>query len=104
MPSSAEITISEYADCLMIILSLCDLADIEIVNLSQISETNIVQLFIKLHNLTSQITMNLNKELLLEIVSNLVALSNLLEFSDKELEEYCEAKMNKTLKMISEQI
>ena len=60
--------------------------------------------FIKLNNLASQITMKINKELLLEILSNLLNLSKLLGFTDKELEDNCILKMNKTLAMISEKV
>jgi len=101
-PSSAEITIAEYADCLMIALSLCDLANIQINNLPKVEEENIVKQFIKLNYLASQVTIELDQNLLLEILSNLLNLSKLLKFTDKELEEYCELKMNKTLAMISE--
>lgn len=47
-PSSAEKIIAEYADCLMITLPFCDLANIEIKNLPEPSEKNMVELFIKL--------------------------------------------------------
>lgn len=100
-PSPAEITIPEYADCLMITLCLCDLANVDISNLPQTSENDMIKLFIKLHNLASQLTFNLDKKLLLEILSNLLNLSKLLGFSDSELEENCSIKMKKTLTMIS---
>ena len=46
--------------------------------------------------------MNLKqKEKLLKILSNLVAISKLLNYSDDELNDYCIEKMNKTLNMIS---
>lgn len=101
-PSSSEIIIAEYADCLMITLCFCDLAKIEIENMPVISENNIVQLFIKLNYLVPQITMELKEKLLLEILSSLLHLSTLLGFSDEELEKYCFKKMNKTLNMVSE--
>lgn len=103
-PSPAEITIPEYADCLMITLCLCDLANIEINNLINIKEDDMVKIFIKLNYLASQITMDLNEKLLLEILSYLLKLSKLLGFTDNQLEEYCFDKMERTLKMITEQI
>ncbi len=45
--------------------------------------------------------MNLEKENLLKILSNLVAISKLLNYSDDELNDYCIENMNKTLHMIS---
>lgn len=103
-PSPAEITIPEYADCLMITLCLCDLANIEINNLINIKEDDMVKIFIKLNYLASQITMDLNEQLLLEILSHLLKLAQLLGFTDNQLEEYCFNKMEKTLKMITEQV
>ena len=102
-PSSAEIIISEYADCLMIILGLCDSADIELIDLPETNETDIIKVFIKLHNLATQITIDIDKNLLLEILSNLLVLPKLLGLTDKEVEEYCNKKMDKTLVFISEE-
>ena len=44
----------------------------------------------------------LNEEKLLKSLSNLLAISNLLNYSDDDLNNYCIEKMNKTLNMISE--
>ena len=52
-------------------------------------------------NIASSLTMDLEKEKLLKILSNLVAISKLLNYSDGELNDYCIEKMNKTLSMIS---
>jgi dimeric dUTPase (all-alpha-NTP-PPase superfamily) len=100
-PSDVEVIAAEYTDCLMIILCFCDLANIEINDLPEIYEKDIVKQFIKLNNLASQITMGIDKQLLLEILSNLLNLSALLKFNDSELEKYCTLKMDKTLAMIS---
>lgn len=102
--SSQEIIIAEYADCLMITLCFCDLANIKLSNLSKIAETDIVKLFIKLHNLASKITINLDEMLLLEILSNLLILPILLDLEAGVVEEHCYKKMEKTLKMISEDV
>lgn len=100
--SSPDITIPEFADCLMITLCFCDLADIEEVKIENIEEKDMVKLFIQANKIASSLTMNLEKEKLLKILSYLVALSKLLNYSDDELNDYCIRKMNKTLKMISE--
>lgn len=99
-PSSAEVTIAEYADCLMITLCLCDLSNIEIDNLREVNEKDIVQQFIKLNFLASQIKMDIDHGLLRDILSNLLNLSKLLGFNEEEIEKYCELKMDKTLNMI----
>ena len=99
-PSDVSITLAEYADCLMITLCFCDLANLQINTLPKVKETDIVQQFVKLNNLASQITINNNGKLLLKILSNLINLSKLLGYTDKEIEEFCEIKMNKTLAMV----
>ena len=100
--SAPEVTIPEFADCLMITLCFCDLANIDIIEIEEIKEKDMVKLFIEANKLASTITINLNKETLLKILSHLIALSKLLGYSEEELNHYCLEKMNKTLKMISE--
>ena len=100
-PSSPEITIPEFADCLMITLCFCDLANIDEIKIENINEKDMVKLFIETNIIASSLTMNLEKEKLLIILSNLVAISKLLDYSEEELNKYCIEKMNKTLKMIS---
>ena len=99
--SSPDITIPEFADCLMITLCFCDLANIDEIKIENINEKDMVKLFIETNNIASSLTMNLEKEKLLTILSNLVAISKLLNYSDDELNDYCIKKMNKTLNMIS---
>ena len=99
--SSPEITIPEFADCLMITLCFCDLAKIDEIKVEKIDEKDMVKIFIETNIIASSLTMNLEKEKLLKILSNLVAISKLLDYSEEELNKYCMEKMNKTLKMIS---
>ena len=100
--SSPDITIPEFADCLMITLCFCDLANIDEIKIENIDEKDMVKLFIETNIIASSLTMNLEKEKLLKILSNLLAISNLLNYSDDDLNNYCIEKMNKTLNMISE--
>lgn len=100
--SSPDITIPEFADCLMITLCFCDLANIDKIKIENIDEKDMVKLFIETNIIASSLTMNLEKEKLLKILSNLLAISNLLNYSDDDLNNYCLEKMNKTLNMISE--
>ena len=100
--SSPDITIPEFADCLMITLCFCDLANIDEIKIENIDEKDMVKLFIETNIIASSLTMNLEKEKLLKILSNLLAISNLLNYSDDDLNNYCLEKMNKTLNMISE--
>lgn len=85
----------------MITLCFCDLANIDEIRIEDVGEKDMVKLFIEANKIASSLTMNLEKEKLLKILSNLVAISKLLNYSDDELNDYCIEKMNKTLNMIS---
>ena len=100
--SSPDITIPEFADCLMITLCFCDLADIDNLVIEKIDETDIVKLFIDTNRLASSLTINIDKDVILKILSNLLAISKLLDYTEEELNKYCLVKMEKTLKMIRE--
>lgn len=99
--SSPDITIPEFADCLMITLCFCDLANVDEIIIEDIHEKDMVKLFIDTNRIASSLTMNLDKQKLLKILSYLVAISKLLNYSDDELNDYCIEKMNKTLNTIS---
>ena len=99
--SDPEITISEFADCLMITLGFCDLANINDIILEESNNEDMVELFLETHRLVSTLSKNLEKEILFKILSNLLAISKLLNYTDKQLHDFCINKMNKTLEMIS---
>jgi len=99
--SSPDITISEFADCLMITLCFCDLANIEKITIAEINGKDMVNLFIETHKIASMLSIDLDKEKLFKILSNLLAISKLLNYSDEQLYECCINKMDKTLNMIS---
>lgn len=99
--SSPEITIAEFADCLMITLCFCDLANIETLIIDKTEEENMVSLFIETYKITATLSIDLEKEKLMKILSNLLSISKLLNYSDEQLYNYCINKMDKTLNMIS---
>ena len=98
--SDPEITISEFADCLMITLGFCDLSNIDDLVIKENNNKNIVELFLETHRLVSTLSKNLEKEILFKILSNLLAISKLLNYTDKQLYDFCINKMDKTLEMI----
>ena len=99
--SSPDITIPEFADCLMITLCFCDLANIDKLVISEVDEKNMVNLFIETYKIASTLSFDLDREKLLKILSNLLAISKLLGYTDEQLYDYCISNMDKTLNMIS---
>lgn len=99
--SSPDITIPEFADCLMITLCFCDLANVDKLVISEVDEKNMVNLFIETYKIASTLSLDLDREKLLKILSNLLAISKLLGYTDAQLYDYCISKMDKTLNMIS---
>ena len=99
--SSLDITIPEFADCLMITLCFCDLANVDKLFISEVDEKNMVNLFIETYKIASTLSLDLDREKLLKILSNLLAISKLLGYTDAQLYDYCISKMDKTLNMIS---
>ena len=99
--SSPDITIPELADCLMITLCFCDLANVEKLIIEETNQKDMVSLFIDTHKIASSLSIDLEKEKLFKILSNLLAISKLLNYTDNQLYEYCINKMDKTLNMIS---
>ena len=99
--SPKEITIPEFADCLMITLCFCDLANIDTIQIEDINEKDMVKLFIEANKIASNLTKDLEKTQLLKILSILINISKLLGYSEQELMEYCFLKMNRTLDRVS---
>ena len=66
--SSPDVTIPEFADCLMITLCFCDLADVEKLIIEEINEKDMVKLFIETHKIASTLSIDLDKEKLFEVL------------------------------------
>lgn len=98
--SPADITIAELADCLMLALCFCDLSNIEKLELVNVLEEDMVKLFIETNALASQLTIDIDKKIVLRILSNLLKIASMLNYTDEELELNCLNKMDKTLKMV----
>lgn len=100
-PNNAKTIIYEYTDVLTNALCFINLADIEIEveKLPKVEEKDINKQFIILHSLISKITMELDKTLLLEILSNLLNLAKLLDYPDEEMDKYIFEKLNQTFKL-----
>lgn len=95
-----EKTIKEYADCLMITLGFCDIANVDINKVKIPDGDDVVIHFIKIAKAASKIRPNLSENNLLEILGRLLKISILLEFTDEDIEKYCFSKMEYTLSMI----
>ena len=84
----------------MITLGFCDLSNIDDLIIKENNNKNMVELFLETHRLVSTLSKNLEKEILFKILSNLFTIAKLLNYTDKQLNDFCINKMNKTLEMI----
>lgn len=85
----------------MITLGFCDLSNIDDLIIKENNNKNMVELFLETHRLVSTLLKNLEKKILFKILSNLFTIAKLLNYTDKQLNDFCINKMNKTLEMIS---
>lgn len=85
----------------MITLGFCDLSNIDDLIIKENNNKNMVELFLETHRLVSTLSKNLEKKILFKILSNLFTIAKLLNYTDKQLNDFCINKMNKTLEMIS---
>ena len=85
----------------MITLGFYDLSNIDDLIIKENNNKNMVELFLETHRLVSTLSKNLEKEIVFKILSNLFTIAKLLNYTDKQLHDFCIDKMNKTLEMIS---
>lgn len=85
----------------MITLGFYDLSNIDDLIIKENNNKNMVELFLETHRLVSTLSKNLEKKILFKILSNLFTIAKLLNYTDKQLNDFCINKMNKTLEMIS---
>lgn len=85
----------------MITLGFYDLSNIDDLIIKENNNKNMVKLFLETHRLVSTLLKNLEKEILFKILSNLFTIAKLLNYTDKQLYDFCIDEMNKTLEMIS---
>ena len=95
-PSSKEVIMDEYADCFLMTLCFCNMANIDLNEpFEEVNEKNIVTQFKQLYKLVSTLDIKLDRELIKEILSNLANLGILLDFSKEEIVDGCLLKINK---------
>lgn len=95
-PSSKEIIMDEYADCIIMALYFCNMSKIKMnEDFITATESSIVDQFKELFKLVSNLNVNLDPMLIKEIFSNLINLGKLLNFSDQEIIDGCLLKINR---------
>ncbi len=95
-PSSKEIIMDEYADCVIMALYFCNMVKIEMEDdFKIVSEKNIITQFKLLFKLVSSLNNNLDKQIIKDIFSNLINLGKILNFTEKEIIDGCILKINR---------
>ncbi len=95
-PSAKEVILEEYADCFLMILCFCNMKRANLnENFVIENEKDIIKQFQILFHIVSKLDHNLNKELLKSILSNIVNLGYLLNFSNEDIINGCLYKIEK---------
>lgn len=95
-PSKKEVIMDEYADCLIMVLHFCNMANIKLDDKFEIVyEKNIVKQFKDLYKLVSKLNSEFDVNVIKLILSNLINLGKLLGFTDEDIIEGSFKKINR---------
>lgn len=95
-PSEKDVILEEYADCFIMALCFCNMKNIDLNEpFVEIKISDVVAQFKELFIVSSKLDISLDGETIKLILSNLLNLGRLLDFSDKDIIESCIKKINK---------
>ena len=95
-PSDKDDILDEFADCMLSTFALCIMVDIDLdEEFKEIKIDNIIEQFKELYCITSKLNSSLDRDTLKLILSNLVNLARLLNFSDEEIIKGCLKKIER---------
>ncbi len=102
-PNDKDDILDEYADCLTMTLYFCSRAGVSLKEeFKQVNHKNLSYQFKELFRLSSLLTLDIDKDLVKEILSNVYNLGKMLEFSDEEIIEGTLKKINRNKKRFEE--
>lgn len=91
-----EEILEEFADCMLMSLYFCNMIELDIENISlKDTESDIIKQFLKLYEISSKLSVSLEKDTIIDILINLVNLGKLLNFSEEEIIDGCLKKIKK---------
>lgn len=91
-----EEILEEFADCMLMSLYFCNMIELDIENISlEDTESDIIKQFLKLYEISSKLSISLEKDTIIDILINLVNLGKLLNFSEEEIIDGCLKKIKK---------
>lgn len=97
-PSSKDIIIEEYSDCLMLTLYFCNILDVSLdEEFPKYIENNIVDQFIYLYKEVSSLQNNLDVNIVKNILSNLIRLGHQLGYNNQDIIDAYYKKNNKNI-------
>jgi dimeric dUTPase (all-alpha-NTP-PPase superfamily) len=95
-PSEKNIIMDEYADCFLMTLYFFNMANLNLnEDFPQVEIVDQVSQFKKLYSVVSKLDCSLDKNLIKEILSNIVNLGKLLGFTTEEIIDGCLLKIDK---------
>ncbi len=95
-PSEREIILDEYVDCILMILYFCNKVNIDLnEEFPEVKINDLIFQFKCLFKLASSLNYELDRDLIKELLSNIVNLSRLLNFNMQDIIDGCLLKIQK---------
>ncbi len=95
-PSEKNIIMDEYADCLIMTLYFCNMVNVDLDEyFPKVEITDMIIQFKTLYNIVSKLNYQLDKDIIKEILANVINLGKLLGFSDEDIINCCLLKINR---------
>lgn len=90
-----ELALEELADCILMVLYFYHVKDMNLDGNYTEFNDNLIDSFLKVFNIASALTLDINMQKLNDSLSYLIHISNLLDYSNDEVKEACLNKIRK---------
>jgi dimeric dUTPase (all-alpha-NTP-PPase superfamily) len=100
-PSSKEVILDEYADCMLMAFAFCNGLEVSLEEeFENTIPRKIHEQFLYLYKISSDLVNDYNKDIVKRILVNLVYLGSLLNFDDQDIIDGCLNKINRNKKRL----
>lgn len=90
-----ELALEEFADCILMLLCFYNTKDISLDDNFKQFDSDIIDSFMKLYQVSSMLTTTLDADILKDTLSYLIHISELLNYTKEEIKDACLKKIKK---------